>query len=220
MHKPAGGESTGAAGEGNGQSDVGGAYLSSDQRACCGAQGSAGPGSDARANRSACCRAATLRRRASDFEKAKIEAARADLQLQRAKDLLQHEVMAQRDYDDLKAMDDADHAELERARQASAYSRFLRERHLRYDSHSFADQRRSARRGNCGGRAAALARQCERHRHHCRYQFYLGGRRSLPARSWLGTRRATSRNQRELAIRNRCFMARSITSRMQSIRRR
>ena len=54
----------------------------------------------------------------SDFEKAKIEAARADLQLQRAKELLQHEVMAQRDYDDLKALDDADHAELERARQA------------------------------------------------------------------------------------------------------
>jgi membrane fusion protein, heavy metal efflux system len=54
----------------------------------------------------------------SDFEKAKIEAARADLQLQRGKDLLQHEVMAQRDYDDLKALDDADHAELNRARQA------------------------------------------------------------------------------------------------------
>ena len=54
----------------------------------------------------------------SDFQKAKIEAARADLQLQRAKDLLQHEVMAQRDFDDLKALDDADHAELERARQA------------------------------------------------------------------------------------------------------
>ena len=54
----------------------------------------------------------------SDFEKAKIEAARADLQLQRAKELLQHEVMAQKDYDDLKALDDADHAELERARQA------------------------------------------------------------------------------------------------------
>jgi membrane fusion protein, heavy metal efflux system len=54
----------------------------------------------------------------ADYEKAKIEAARADLQLQRAKELLQHEVMAQRDFDDLKAMDDADHAELERARQA------------------------------------------------------------------------------------------------------
>ncbi|HZU09901.1 MAG TPA: efflux RND transporter periplasmic adaptor subunit, partial [Pseudacidobacterium sp.] len=39
----------------------------------------------------------------SDFEKAKIEAARADLQLQRAKELLQHEVLAQKDYDDLKA---------------------------------------------------------------------------------------------------------------------
>jgi cobalt-zinc-cadmium efflux system membrane fusion protein len=54
----------------------------------------------------------------SDFEKAKIESARADLQLNRAKELLQHEVMAQRDYDDLKAVDDSDHAELERARQA------------------------------------------------------------------------------------------------------
>jgi membrane fusion protein, heavy metal efflux system len=53
----------------------------------------------------------------SDFEKAKIEAARADLQLQRAKELLQHEVMAQKDYDDLKAVDDADHAELERTKQ-------------------------------------------------------------------------------------------------------
>src|ERR1700733_610852 len=53
----------------------------------------------------------------SDYEKAKIEAARADLQLQRGKELLQHEVMAQKDYDDLKALDDADHAELERTRQ-------------------------------------------------------------------------------------------------------
>ena len=56
----------------------------------------------------------------SDYEKAKIEAARADLQLQRAKDLLEHQVMAQRDYDDLKALDDADHAELLRAQQALA----------------------------------------------------------------------------------------------------
>ena len=54
----------------------------------------------------------------SDYEKAKIEAARADLQLQRGKELLQHEVMAQRDFDDLKALDEADHAELARARQA------------------------------------------------------------------------------------------------------
>jgi membrane fusion protein, heavy metal efflux system len=53
----------------------------------------------------------------SDFEKARIEAARADLQLQRGKELLQHEVLAQRDYDDLKALDDADHAELNRTRQ-------------------------------------------------------------------------------------------------------
>lgn len=54
----------------------------------------------------------------SDYEKAKIEAARADLQLQRAKDLLQHQVMAQRDYDDLKALDESDHADLQRASQA------------------------------------------------------------------------------------------------------
>lgn len=54
----------------------------------------------------------------ADFEKARIEAARADLQLNRARELLQHDVMAQRDYDDLKALDDSDHSELERARQA------------------------------------------------------------------------------------------------------
>ncbi|HEV2324857.1 MAG TPA: efflux RND transporter periplasmic adaptor subunit [Terracidiphilus sp.] len=53
----------------------------------------------------------------ADFEKARIEADRADLQLNRAKELLAHEVMAQRDYDDLKALDEADHADLERARQ-------------------------------------------------------------------------------------------------------
>lgn len=54
----------------------------------------------------------------ADFEKAKIEAGRADLQLARAKELLAHGVMAQKDYDDLKAVDETDHAELERARQA------------------------------------------------------------------------------------------------------
>jgi cobalt-zinc-cadmium efflux system membrane fusion protein len=54
----------------------------------------------------------------SDFEKAKIEAARADLQLARAKELLAHDVMAQRDYDDLLALDESDHSELDRARQA------------------------------------------------------------------------------------------------------
>jgi len=53
----------------------------------------------------------------SDFEKAKIEVDRADLQLARAKELLVHEVMAQRDYDDLKAVDQSDHSELERTRQ-------------------------------------------------------------------------------------------------------
>jgi cobalt-zinc-cadmium efflux system membrane fusion protein len=56
-----------------------------------------------------------LQQARSDYEKAKIEAARADLQLNRAKDLLQHQVMAQKDYDDLAAVDQADHAELARA---------------------------------------------------------------------------------------------------------
>jgi cobalt-zinc-cadmium efflux system membrane fusion protein len=56
-----------------------------------------------------------LQQARSDYQKAKIEAARADLQLNRAKDLLQHQVMAQKDYDDLAAVDQADHAELARA---------------------------------------------------------------------------------------------------------
>ncbi len=50
----------------------------------------------------------------SDYDKAKIEAARADLQLDRARELLKHEVMAQKDYDDLAAIDASDHAELAR----------------------------------------------------------------------------------------------------------
>jgi cobalt-zinc-cadmium efflux system membrane fusion protein len=58
-----------------------------------------------------------LQQARSDFEKARIEAARADLQLNRARDLLQHEVMAQKDFDDLQAVDQAAHAELARARQ-------------------------------------------------------------------------------------------------------
>jgi membrane fusion protein, heavy metal efflux system len=58
-----------------------------------------------------------LQQARSDYEKAKIEAARADLQLNRARDLLQHQVMAQKDFDDLQAFDQADHAELERARE-------------------------------------------------------------------------------------------------------
>jgi cobalt-zinc-cadmium efflux system membrane fusion protein len=58
-----------------------------------------------------------LQQARSDYEKAKIEAARADLQLNRARDLLKHEVMAQKDVDDLTAVDQADHAELARALQ-------------------------------------------------------------------------------------------------------
>lgn len=53
----------------------------------------------------------------ADFEKAKIEAARADLQLTRAKELLAHDVVAEKDYDDLKALDETDHSDLESARQ-------------------------------------------------------------------------------------------------------
>jgi membrane fusion protein, heavy metal efflux system len=58
-----------------------------------------------------------LQQARSDYEKAKIEAARSDLQLNRAKDLLQHEVMAQKDYDDMNAVDQAAHAELARTLQ-------------------------------------------------------------------------------------------------------
>ena len=46
-----------------------------------------------------------LQQARSDYEKAKIEAARSDLQLNRGRDLLQHEVMAQKDFDDLNAVD-------------------------------------------------------------------------------------------------------------------
>lgn len=53
----------------------------------------------------------------ADYDKAKIEVARSDRQLDRAKLLLQHEVLAQRDYDDLEAADQAAHAELTRAGQ-------------------------------------------------------------------------------------------------------
>jgi cobalt-zinc-cadmium efflux system membrane fusion protein len=53
----------------------------------------------------------------SDYEKAKIEVDRADLQLNRARELLAHEVLSQREFDDLKALDAADHSEMERARQ-------------------------------------------------------------------------------------------------------
>jgi cobalt-zinc-cadmium efflux system membrane fusion protein len=58
-----------------------------------------------------------LQQSRSDYEKAKIEAARADLQLNRGRDLLQHEVLSQRDFDDLNAVDQAAHAELSRALQ-------------------------------------------------------------------------------------------------------
>lgn len=53
----------------------------------------------------------------SDYEKARIEVTRADAQLNRAKDLLQHQVLAQKDYDDLLAASQAAHSEQLRAEQ-------------------------------------------------------------------------------------------------------
>ncbi|MHB1935193.1 MAG: efflux RND transporter periplasmic adaptor subunit [Acidobacteriaceae bacterium] len=53
----------------------------------------------------------------SDFEKAKIQGLLADQALARGKLLLQHEVLAKADYEQLVAADDAAHSEQERARQ-------------------------------------------------------------------------------------------------------
>lgn len=53
----------------------------------------------------------------SDYEKAKIEVTRSDAQLRRAKELLQHDVLAQRDYDDMLATSQAAHSELIRNEQ-------------------------------------------------------------------------------------------------------
>jgi membrane fusion protein, heavy metal efflux system len=53
----------------------------------------------------------------SDYEKAKIEALRTDHQLDRAKQLLQHEDMAQKDFDDIQAASQAAHAEVNRTQE-------------------------------------------------------------------------------------------------------
>jgi cobalt-zinc-cadmium efflux system membrane fusion protein len=53
----------------------------------------------------------------SDFEKAKIQVVVSDQALNRGKLLLQHQVLAQADYEQLVAADQAAHAEQERARQ-------------------------------------------------------------------------------------------------------
>ena len=53
----------------------------------------------------------------SDFEKAKIQVLLADQALTRGKLLLQHEVLAKADYEQLVAADEAAHSEQERARQ-------------------------------------------------------------------------------------------------------
>jgi len=53
----------------------------------------------------------------ADFDKARIETARADHALDRGKLLVAHEVMSQADFQQLTAIDDAAHAEQERARQ-------------------------------------------------------------------------------------------------------
>jgi membrane fusion protein, heavy metal efflux system len=56
----------------------------------------------------------------ADYDRARIEVARSDRQLDRGKLLLQHEVMSQRDFDDLEAADQASHSELTRAAQKIA----------------------------------------------------------------------------------------------------
>lgn len=53
----------------------------------------------------------------SDFEKAKIQVTLSDAALARGKLLLQHDVLAKADYEQLVAADDAAHSEQERARQ-------------------------------------------------------------------------------------------------------
>jgi cobalt-zinc-cadmium efflux system membrane fusion protein len=53
----------------------------------------------------------------ADFEKARIETLRADHALERGKLLIAHDVMSQADFQELKAVDDAAHAEQERTRQ-------------------------------------------------------------------------------------------------------
>ena len=53
----------------------------------------------------------------SDFEKARIQVILADAARKRGKLLLQHEVLAKADYEQLVAADDAAHSEQERARQ-------------------------------------------------------------------------------------------------------
>ena len=53
----------------------------------------------------------------ADFEKAHIETLRADHALERGKLLVAHEVMSQADFQEIKAVEEAAHAEQERARQ-------------------------------------------------------------------------------------------------------
>lgn len=53
----------------------------------------------------------------ADFEKARIETLRADRALERGKLLVSHEVLSEADFQELKATDDAAHAEQERTRQ-------------------------------------------------------------------------------------------------------
>ena len=62
-----------------------------------------------------------------DYDRARIEVARSDRQLDRAKLLVQHDVMAQRDYDDLEAADQAAHSELTRTAQRIAMLGFSAE---------------------------------------------------------------------------------------------
>lgn len=56
----------------------------------------------------------------ANYAKAQIEVARSDVQLARAQDLLNHQVMSVDSFDNIKALNAADHAELNHARQALA----------------------------------------------------------------------------------------------------
>lgn len=60
----------------------------------------------------------TISQARSDYEKAVIEDQRANAQLRRAKDLLDHQVLAQRDYEDLQAAAKTADSELLRSKQA------------------------------------------------------------------------------------------------------
>lgn len=76
------------------------------------------PGQEVRAGQEiAVLKSGDIAQARSDFEKAKIQVTLADAALNRGKLLLQHQVLAKADYEQLAATDEAAHSEQERARQ-------------------------------------------------------------------------------------------------------